>query len=68
MPTLRRDHGQEQVFRSADRLDADFLAWEVGDAADPFAYEQLEAADMHARQCLHRDAAIDAGDLQRGEV
>ena len=62
------DHGQEQVLRRPHRLDADFFAGEVGNAADRAVHEQLEAADMNPGQHFHRHAAIDPGDLHRGVV
>src|SRR5262249_47262536 len=41
------DHGaQEQMWARAQTLHTDALALEIGDAADAFAREQLEATDM----------------------
>jgi|SRR6516165_11856944 hypothetical protein len=54
------------MVRRSEPWDSDPFAFEVDDAPNIFVSEQLEAADMRARQHRHREAAIDGHDVFRG--
>ncbi len=45
------------------QVDADPLALEIGDAADPLVGEKFEAADMHSRQHLDGRTAGERSDV-----
>ena len=64
-----RGHGrQEDVRGRAQVRHAHGLALEVGDAADAFGREQLEAADVHAGDDRDLFAGLDRDEQRRREV
>jgi len=71
-PDMSGHHDRKRVAKRPQGLHADAFALEVGDAADPFVREQLEATDHYTGEQHDRVAGINLPDeiwrIVQGEI